>query len=97
MFDITLRTANRLYDLSNSAQLLGAALVLIGTFGAVWSGHVRDRHADADRLKLEAKVAPRHLSDQQTHILTESFCLPVGRRRKFFGTGVGSRKHMHEI
>jgi hypothetical protein len=113
MFDISLPTANLLLGLSNLSLTVGAALVLIGTLGAVWSGGVRDRYADQrisenetktataladsaranaesekfkesntrlevelekeriERLRLEAKVQPRHLSGAQKSALTE--------------------------
>ncbi len=71
MFDISLGTANLLYTVSNSFLILGATLVLMGTVGSIWAGSVRERYAEAEQARLEAKVVYRHLSDAQKDALIQ--------------------------
>jgi hypothetical protein len=89
MFQISLPTANWLYDLSNLSQILGAALVLMGTFGAVWTGHVRDGYADRERQQLEAKIVPRHLSDEQKNSFLQKLALTGWTSAEILWHGTG--------
>jgi len=89
MFQISLPTANWLYDLSNLSQILGAALVLMGTFGAVWTGHVRDGYADRERQQLEAKIVPRHLSDEQKNSLIQKLASTGWKSAEILWHGTG--------
>jgi hypothetical protein len=89
MLQISLPTANWLYDLSNLSQILGAALVLMGTFGAVWSGHVRDGYADRERQQLEAKIVPRHLSDEQRDSLLQKLSSTKWKSAEILWHGTG--------
>jgi hypothetical protein len=57
MFDISERVANGIYDWSNVPLLVAAALVLVGTFGAVWSGGVRDKYNALRDAAHEEKIA----------------------------------------
>lgn len=62
MPDITSALADRLFALSNISLIVGAILALVGTWGTVWSGSIRDRYAD-DRLhQAEVRVAEANKS-----------------------------------
>jgi hypothetical protein len=69
MFDISLRTANSLHFVFNTLTILGALFALIGTAGSIWTGEVRDRFSEMEKRQLEAKIAPRRLSEAQKEAL----------------------------
>jgi hypothetical protein len=128
---LSLEAADRIFNWANTALIVGAVLVAVGTIAAIWSGGIRERYADqrqsdnerqtetakadaakanaeaaranqaaealrqsnlkleaaaeherAERLKLEEKVAPRTLSnDQVTAIRARAnvVCPQIGR------------------
>ncbi len=57
MFDISEATANGIYSVSNALLIIGTALVLVGTFGAIWSGGVRERFFDTKISKNRSDTA----------------------------------------
>ena len=57
MFDWSLQAANEILGISNIALILGAALVLAGTVGAIRAGAVRDRYADERISSNETRTA----------------------------------------
>jgi len=57
MFDLSQEMADSVFGLSNIALTIGAALVLVGTAGAFWSGGIRDKYSDERITSNEAKTA----------------------------------------
>ncbi|MDT8836521.1 hypothetical protein ParKJ_03765 [Paraburkholderia fungorum] len=57
MFDLSQEMADSVFGLSNIVLTIGAALVLLGTAGAFWSGGIRDRYSDERITSNEAKTA----------------------------------------
>jgi hypothetical protein len=57
MFDISEGAANGIYSVSNALLIIGAALALVGTLGAIWSGGVRERFFDTKISKNQSDTA----------------------------------------
>jgi hypothetical protein len=57
MLDLSLPAADALFGWSNATLILGAALVLGGTVGAIWASKVRDHFADLRISHNEAETA----------------------------------------
>lgn len=57
MANISLTTANVLYSLSNAVLIAGAIAALLGTFGSIWSGAIRERYSDERIAANEANTA----------------------------------------
>ncbi len=114
MFNSSLDSANLWFDRSNLALIVGAVLVLLGTFGVWKMGGLKEKYADerisfnenetaraklaaaeanenaeivrranlllqsdlererTARLKIESKIAPRHLSSEETKIIADA-------------------------
>lgn len=56
-FAISSETADSIFGWSNFILILGAAIILVGTIGAIWSAGVRERYADLRLSKNEKETA----------------------------------------
>jgi hypothetical protein len=56
-FDISLPTANGIYNAANIVLIIGAILVTIGTIAVFWSAGIRDRYSDERISSNEAETA----------------------------------------
>jgi hypothetical protein len=57
MFALSQQAANEIFGWANVVLILGAALVLLGTIAAIWTGGIRERFADERISKSEADTA----------------------------------------
>jgi len=52
IFNLSQAAADAIFGYANVAMMIGAAIVLIGTIGAIWSGGIRERYAN-ERISNE--------------------------------------------
>lgn len=57
MFNLSQTAADGMFGWSNVFLVIGAALVLVGTIGIVWSSGIREKYADERISKNEADTA----------------------------------------
>jgi len=71
MLDISQTIADTIYGWANIALAIGAALVLFGTIGVIWSGGVRERFANERISSNETKTAQAVADAATAHAASE--------------------------
>jgi hypothetical protein len=73
LFDFSRATSDMLFGWSNVTLIIGAALVLIGTIGVIWTGGIRQRYADERISENEAKTAQAVSDASKANVRTAEF------------------------
>jgi hypothetical protein len=72
MFNLSQGAADAMFGWANIILIVGAALVLIGTMGAIWTGGIRERYAAERRSTNEAKTAQALADAAKANAISES-------------------------
>lgn len=82
MFNLSLPLSNAIYVISGGLIIIGAVFGLIGTIGAIWSGALRERYADArlsdnEKETAQAKSVAALANEQTAQLKIEASGLAI--------------------
>jgi hypothetical protein len=73
LFDLSQGAADMLFGWANVILIFGAALVLVGTIGAIWTGGIRERYAGERLSGNEVKTAKAIAAASEANERTAEF------------------------
>jgi hypothetical protein len=72
IFAISNSTANAIYSVASTVLVIGAVLTLLGTIGAIWSGGIREKFANASQAMRRRQHRRTLMQPAQMNVLLAS-------------------------